>query len=226
MKPYAYSHLLTLAEFDKHRGEKVLEIGCGAGTDICQFAKHGAIVTAVDLTEKAVELTKQRFKVLGIKAEARVADAENLPFADNTFDLVYSFGVLHHTPNTQKTIDEIHRVLKPSGKAIIMLYNEISIEHAILIFRRLKNRKIRHLSNKSVINLLTEVNKNDKGHINPLTKLYSKKDVQEIFKNFGRVNTTVYYIRLPYLEKVLPDYFVYLLSRLFGWHLFIKAYKE
>ena len=106
--------------FDRYPGKRLLEVGCGLGTDLLQFAKGGALVTGVDLTPQSIELVKRRFALDGLAVDARVSDAENLPFDDASFDVVYSFGVLHHTPNTQKAIDEVYRVLKPGGKIIIM----------------------------------------------------------------------------------------------------------
>jgi len=106
-----YPYLKTKAEFELHRGKKVLEIGCGQGTDLLQFAKNGADVTGVDLTEGAIEKSKELFNVYGLPAILLTANAEKLDeFEENTFDVVYSFGVLHHTPNTEKAVTEVHRV--------------------------------------------------------------------------------------------------------------------
>ena len=113
--------------FKKFAGKTLLEVGCGLGTDLLEFAKGGAIVTGVDLTPQSIELVKKRFALADIPVDARVSDAEHLPFGDNSFDVVYSFGVLHHTPNTQQAIDEVYRVLKPGGKIVIMLYHKNSL---------------------------------------------------------------------------------------------------
>ena len=92
------------ADFAGARGLKVLEIGCGLGTDGAQFAEAGADYTGVDLTEAAVELARKRFELFDLPGKFQTADAENLDFADESFDLVYSHGVLHHTPETAKAI--------------------------------------------------------------------------------------------------------------------------
>ena len=98
-----YEHKKEWAEFAYHRGEEVLEIGCGIGTDSVEYAQHGAVVTAVDLGPDQIELTKLNFSLRGLPyKEVREANVEALPFADNSFDLVYCDGVIHHTPNTQK----------------------------------------------------------------------------------------------------------------------------
>lgn len=109
-------HIKDCAEFDKHPDEKVLEIGCGICTDLLQFARGHAQVVGLDLTNKALSLGKKRFDLYGVEGEWLKMDAENLGFKDNSFDYVYSFGVLHHTPNTQNAIDEVYRVLKKGGQ--------------------------------------------------------------------------------------------------------------
>ena len=107
-------------------GKKLLEVGCGMGADLLEFAKKGAICTGIDLTPNHVALAKKLFKTYGFSAKITKGDAESLAFADNSFDCVYSHGVIHHTPNTEQALTEIHRVLKPGGKALIMVYHKNS----------------------------------------------------------------------------------------------------
>ncbi|MEX2116102.1 MAG: class I SAM-dependent methyltransferase, partial [Bacteroidota bacterium] len=89
-----------IMRFKEYKGKRLLEIGCGLGTDLLQFARAGAHVTGIDLTPASIDLARKRFSLYGIPADLQVADAENLPFPDESFDVVYSFGVLHHTPDT------------------------------------------------------------------------------------------------------------------------------
>jgi len=130
MRYFRYSrgcpYLLKEVDFANYKNKKLLEIGCGLGIDLVSFARAGAIVTGVDLTPRSIELCHEQFQIYGLEARFLVADAENLPFPDENFDVVYSFGVLHHTPNIQKAISEIHRVLKPKGEALVMVYNKNS----------------------------------------------------------------------------------------------------
>ncbi len=98
-------------------GKRVLEVGCGAGTDLVRFAKGGAIVTGVDLSSSAIALARQNFAQQGLEADLREADGEHLPFADNTFDLVYAHGVVQYTADDQALVDECRRVLKPGQLA-------------------------------------------------------------------------------------------------------------
>lgn len=218
--PYAYSHIPNVVVFEKWNSKRILEIGCGVGTDLSQFAKYGAIVTGIDLTQAGIELAKKRFEVLGLKGDLKVADAENLPFEDDYFDLVYSFGVLHHTPDTQRAINEAYRVLKPNGKAIVMLYHKRSLEYLILILKIIQIRKFRYLPKNEALNRITEQNKNPGGPVNPLTKMYTRRQASDLFSKYHQVRTTVYWIRIPYLGCTSG-----LLSRLVGWHLIIEARK-
>ncbi len=114
------------AEFESSRGKRLLEIGVGLGTDFIRFARAGAQVTGVDLTEHAVELVRRRLALEGLEGEVRVADAEALPFDDASFDRVYSWGVLHHTPGPEQAVREALRVLRPGGDLCVMLYSRHS----------------------------------------------------------------------------------------------------
>ena len=171
--------------FDQFPGKKLLEVGCGLGTDLLQFARGGASVTGVDLTLQSIELVKKRFELDGLSVDARVSDAEHLPFPDNSFDVVYSFGVLHHTPNTQKAIDEVHRVLKPGGKIIIMLYhkNSLHVWLGIPLFTLWKFMKSKG-SALSRPTLLEDWVRVYDGGENPLGKAYSRSEVEKMFGRF------------------------------------------
>ncbi len=124
-------HLLRLVDFDGYRGRRVLEVGCGAGTDLVRFAKGGALVSGVDLSASAIALARRNFEQQGLQADLREADAEHLPFDDNTFDLVYAHGVVQYTLKPQALVDECRRVLKPGGEAIFQVYNRVSWLNAL-----------------------------------------------------------------------------------------------
>ena len=128
-------YILTFADFESGRRKRVLEIGVGLGADHQSFADHGAVLTGVDLTDRAISHTKKRFELFGLHSELCVADAESLPFAENSFDIVYSWGVLHHSPRTDIAIKEVYRVLKPGGEARIMIYNKFSVVGLMLWLR-------------------------------------------------------------------------------------------
>jgi SAM-dependent methyltransferase len=119
--------IFPFPKFQDSRGLEVLEIGVGLGADHQQFAQAGALLTGIDLTPRAVAHTRQRLASFGLNSSIKVADAENLPFAADCFDLVYSWGVLHHSPDTQSAVNEVFRVLKWGGVARIMIYHKWSV---------------------------------------------------------------------------------------------------
>jgi len=171
------------AEFEYHTGEEVLEIGCGIGTDAVEYAKNGANVTAVDLGFDQIRLTKLNFDLHHLPyKEIKEANAESLPFADNSFDLVYCDGVIHHTPNTGQAIREIFRVLKPDGTALVLVYAR-GWKHYVkrcLIHGLIRGRWIAHQFNwKKVYSEASEVYGNA-----PKTDVYTKRQVKAMFRAF------------------------------------------
>jgi SAM-dependent methyltransferase len=118
-----YPWLYDAAEFKNHGGEEVLEIGCGTGADLLQFAKHGALATGVDLTTNHVDLARKR---VGELAAVHKADARHLPFEDESFDYVYSHGVLHHCDEPEQMVGEMMRVLRPGGRFNVHVYSLLS----------------------------------------------------------------------------------------------------
>ena len=122
-----------MAQFDRWAGLRVLEVGCGIGLDALRFARAGAEVTAVDFSLPALRVAQDNARLMSVVVRLVLADAENLPFHPETFDLVYSHGVLHHTPDTRRAVAEVYRVLKPGGTAIVMLYHRGSYFARFLI---------------------------------------------------------------------------------------------
>jgi SAM-dependent methyltransferase len=124
-------HLLRLVDFAGQRGRRVLEVGCGAGTDLMRFAKGGARVTGVDIAPSAVALAKENFAQQGLDADLREADGERLPFPDASFDFVYAHGVVQYTADDRALVDEVRRVLVPGGTAVFQVYNRVSWLNAL-----------------------------------------------------------------------------------------------
>lgn len=124
-------HLLRLVDFDGWRGKDVLEVGCGAGVDLVRFARGGARVVGVDLAPSAIDLARANFEQQQLTADLRVANGEALPFADNSFDLVFAHGVVQYTADPAKLVAECHRVLRPGGQAIFQVYNRVSWLNAL-----------------------------------------------------------------------------------------------
>lgn len=133
-------HIPLLVPFAEANGKSVLEIGTGNGADAAMFALNGAKYTGVDLTEAALEATRRHFSVLGLQGTFQRENAEQLSFANDSFDWVYSHGVLHHTPNPQKAIDEVWRVLRPNGRATVMLYYKNSFNYYVRIMHYMRTR--------------------------------------------------------------------------------------
>ena len=120
-------YLPKVVDFSAFRGQRLLEVGCGIGTDLVRFAKGGARVTGVDLAQTAIDLARKNFELNGLAAEdLRVANGEALPYPDASFDVVYGHGVIQYTADAPRLIREMHRVLKPGGTGIFMVYNRVS----------------------------------------------------------------------------------------------------
>jgi SAM-dependent methyltransferase len=130
---YAEPEIFAFAQFSRWHGKKVLEVGVGAGTDFVQWVRSGARAHGIDLTEEAVKNTQERLALEGLAAqELQVADAEWLPYHDNSFDLAYSWGVIHHSPDMATCLAEMIRVTKPGGTIKLMIYNK----HSLFAFYR------------------------------------------------------------------------------------------
>ena len=168
----------TFADFSATRDKTVLEIGVGLGADHQCFAEAGAVLTGIDLTERAVEHTRRRFALFGLSSALEVGDAEKLRFADRSFDVVYSWGVLHHSPDTPQAVSEVYRVLKPGGKALVMIYQKWSMVGAMLWIRYglLVGKPWRNLRSIYAEHLES-----------PGTKAYSHTEARALFKNFSSV---------------------------------------
>jgi len=248
-------HIPAAADFQSSKGLRVLEIGCGLGTDGAQFAKAGANYTGVDLTEAAVELARRRFELSGLPGTFRTADAEQLDFPDESFDIVYSHGVLHHTPDIASAVREVHRVLRPRGQARVMLYHRDSYNYRIniSILRRGGVRLLRWNAGVKLVHLLTKepleslreharrlkldsaylssrefLSQNTDGAGNPLARVYSRNEVRTLFKDFSQVQLKTFFLNkrwLPILGAVLPRSAESLLASRWGWHLWVYATK-
>jgi ubiquinone/menaquinone biosynthesis C-methylase UbiE len=186
-RPFLHStYPLLHRVFDMKRvaGRKVLDIGCGVGTMFEQMSVHGAHVTGLDLSPRHASLTQRRREIFHLPGRVFHGDAENLPFADGSFDLIYSWGVLHHTPDTPKTIRETFRVLRPGGEAFLMLYNRDSFHfwwNKVVkwgIFRaKLLTMSMQELANRTSDHVLTGGN--------PMSQWLRKKDMRRMMTDAG-----------------------------------------
>ena len=226
---FQYSYLKEIAEFNEHANESVLEVGLGLGTDILQFAKNGSRVYGIDLTQNSVDTVKKRFQLYNLDGEFKVASFKEIPYEDNTFDIVYCFGVLHHSPFMADGIEEIRRVLKPRGKAIIMLYHK-GFKYYVrkLFFEGIIKLKYFKYNTQEIINKVTE----DFGN-SPCTLVVNRKEVNELFSNYSSISLTGHRID-DYLKfgsfffsptYCLPSFFSEKIEDKLGWNLLIKAIK-
>ncbi|PIK14668.1 class I SAM-dependent methyltransferase [Halobacteriovorax sp. JY17] len=216
-------------EYSKTAGKKVLEIGVGQGTDILQFGKNGAICTGIDITDQHLELTAKNFKVHGLNIELIKADATKLPFPDNHFDIVHSFGVIHHIPEAKEVLKEVSRVLKKGGKAYVTMYYKYS---AFFIFWKVLAHGIRHLwfLKKGIAGTLSTIEEGADGiNIKPYVKMYSKGDMKKLFKNFTIEDLSIKQLRSDHFwPSFLESFMKPLVKRLdskLGWYIVCKARK-
>lgn len=210
MEPFIHS----VAQFTRYHGKKILEVGVGAGTDLLQWARAGARCYGVDLTEAAIELTKAHLALYGFDCELRRADAEVLPFPHESFDLVYSWGVIHHATHPERIVQEIRRVLKPGGVFIGMVYGRRSVVAFKLWVRHafLKGKPWRRLSD-----IISH-------HMESIgTKAYTLPELRRLFSEFTTfvaepIITPYDLNRWPrWLRKFVPDSW--------GWFITLRAVK-
>jgi ubiquinone/menaquinone biosynthesis C-methylase UbiE len=231
-------------QYEQYRGKRVLEVGCGMGAHAWRFARYAQEFYALDLSPGSIKLARKRFSLYELKeSNLIVGDAENLPFQNDYFDYVISNGVIHHSPNTQKAIDEIYRVLKEGGKTTIMIYNKNSFFYwfDLMLIGQMKYSLIKLVPHafiktffgqipsilelKKIINhtswrrLSSLVLRCCDGHFNPHTKVYTRNEARRLFKKFKQVTIDLYSSRDRLLEKI--DF----LQRYFGWSLFIQGKK-
>ena len=246
-------HVPLVARFDSFRGKDVLEIGCGIATDGLEFARNGANYIGVDLTPQSIELAKERFGLFGVPGKFEVANAEErLPFPDATFDHIYSFGVIHHSPVPERIVREIRRVLRPGGTLTVMLYNRSSINYyveimflrkifrwclipkfmpgllaAITGFDRWKLEGHREMLKKK-ISKKQWISMNTDGPFCPLARVYNRKEAAALFKDFDSVRQEIWEFNVEhwsFIGKVIPDSVVKWIGRRWGWHRMIYGQK-
>ena len=237
-------HIPLVAEFAEHAGERVLEIGCGLGTDGRQFVRGEACYIACELSFRSLQLARVGFRLFGLQGAFINSDAESLPFSDASFDLVYCHGVLHHTPNTACAIGEIHRVLRPGGKAIVMFYCRESFYwvFGVHLAGRLRLELARWRLGYQAFNRLVGLPLNYRGRLplsvvisnstdglgNPLSKFYTKRQVRALFSTFREVSMQKHYFprrKIPIIGPLIPRLVAYALGKAMGGLLYVKAVK-
>jgi ubiquinone/menaquinone biosynthesis C-methylase UbiE len=214
--------------FDRFPGKRLLEVGCGMGTDLLQFARGGSLCTGVDLTPRSLEVSSLHFGLYDMRADFVLGDGERLPFADESFDVVYSNGVLHHTPETGRAVRELHRVLRPGGLAKVMLYHRNSLYYwtEIILHRGvLRGHFLRGHSPKEIMSRYVEYSEHE---ARPLVKVYSRRQACALFEPFTEVETEVEQMirqELRLFRPLISEKAFRRLRRSAGWNVIITARK-
>jgi SAM-dependent methyltransferase len=205
-------HLRDLFSVLRGSHGKLLEVGCGMGVDSVQLARCGFDVIAVDLTENALMVAKEFAAHRGVSVDFRLGNAEGLDFPDETFDVVYSFGVLHHTPDIERAVAELRRVLKPGGTAHVMLYHRDSLVNLVHRLLRLPYESPRSREDQC-----------------PVVHTFSRRGARMLFSKFSDVSVRAEYPFTfgfgPLLGTRSPLWFRRALGRAIGWHLMITAVR-
>ncbi len=248
-------HILEiLSKFD-WPGKRVLEIGSGVGTDARFIIEKGAgAYTGINIDRASTEATSMALQVFSLPGVALQRDATALDLPDGTFDVVYSFGVLHHIPEAEKAVAEIHRVLKPGGTLLAMLYNRASINYVVEILF-LRKAALRILSMPGAIALLERMgfprgkierhrrlarqhgkmtddewlSRNTDGPDNPHSRVYDAAEAQALLSAFRIRNNEVHFFDYRHwgaLGRLLPKRARRALGRRWGWHRIVHAEKS
>lgn len=209
--------------FEGVKGKRVLEVGCGSGIDACEFASNGANITAIDITKNAIDNTKELAHQAIVKVNAKQYDGVSIPYANDSFDLVYSYGVLHHIPDVETTLTEIHRVLKATGQILVMIYNRNSLlfAHSIL-HHSLNSNPWMQVDEKGLIALASRYSERIENC--PYTKCYTKEEASKLFsKWFGNIKIDT---RYNVIDTVLERKVKIQCPEELGWHLIIRGSKK
>lgn len=228
-------HILECLDQVDFAGKETLEIGLGQGADAEQIIRRGAIWSGIDLTEESISRVQTRFQIRKLQHRGlHQGSTLDLPFPDNSFDIVFSHGVLHHVPDIDRAQREIHRVLRPDGKLVVMLYAKWSLNYILsisimrrlgLIFLKVTNSSpngvyAQHLENArakglfSYLKMENFIHRNTDGPLNPYSKVYDRSMVEKDFPRFQVERIFKRFMHAP----PLPVRWAPLEAQL-GWHL-------
>jgi SAM-dependent methyltransferase len=210
LEPFIHS----AAQFTRHHGQRILEVGVGAGTDHLQWARAGAVCSGVDITTAAIELTRERLAIEGFTSDLRETDAERLPFENGQFDIVYSWGVIHHAERPAVVLAEIHRVLRPGGRLIAMMYHRYS---AVAIRLWIRHGLLAGRPRRSLTDVVWH-------HMESIgTKAYTLTELRNLLADFHDVKLSR--LATPYDRERIPKPIGRLIPDAFGWFVVIDARK-
>lgn len=216
---------------DRIRAKRVLEVGCGMGTHAAMLADAGANLTAVDITTQGVSTTQRRLRDRGVRADVIQTDAENLTFADDSFDFVWSWGVIHHSAHTELCLREIARVLRPGGRVLVMMYHRSSIVY-YLHCGILRGVILGQLLRKSIQQIYRDATDGF------YAKVFTKREVRVLLEpHYEQICTCIVGLKaelcpLPrsrlktMITRHIPDSFASWILRLWGSMIVIEAVKR
>jgi ubiquinone/menaquinone biosynthesis C-methylase UbiE len=236
------------------RNKKILEIGTGVGTDARKIIEQGGIYAGINVDGGSTDLTRAALDTFGLQGSVTQSSATDMNFADQTFDSVYSFGVLHHIPDVGKAVAEIHRVLNSDGQLLLMLYNKNSINYylEILFFRKIALRILsipgmirlfgalgfpatklaRHIDlykNSNGMSAQEWLSRNTDGPDNPYSRVYDEREVEELLSGrFQILSQDIYFFDYRHwglFGRCLPRAVTDLIGRKWGWHRIVRAQK-
>jgi ubiquinone/menaquinone biosynthesis C-methylase UbiE len=223
--------LHELVPFHLMKGRKVLEIGFGPGFDAFNFMSQGAVYSGIDITPENVERTINHLRYFGYVPDVREGDAENLPFADGTFDVAYSNGVLHHTPNIERAFAEAARVLRRGGDFYVILYHRNSI------FARVSSVVSAVIRGIPVADRFRNLEHNEAGE-SPLVNIYSRDEVRSLLTQAGfevkaidvrkllAEDMPLSRLPLSLIYRAIPSSIYETLGKRFGWYVIGHGVKS
>jgi ubiquinone/menaquinone biosynthesis C-methylase UbiE len=232
---YEQPWLPEVVPFPTLRGKDVLEIGCGAGYDALTFLRNGAHYTGIDITPENPERVRSHLSHYGLDANVLEADAEMLPFEDEQFDVVYSNGVLHHTPNMSRALEESHRVLRQGGELYVSVYNRNSVFYllTLALTDQILRGGVLKRSLKERLSMIEDTGSDEL----PLVNVYSARRLRALLRSagFGAVTTVVRKLvpedfpPIPVVARLwarLPQPWLDVVGRRAGWYVWAHGVKQ
>ncbi len=246
-------HILECHSWIDWRGKRVLEVGAGIGTDARRLIGSGAVYTGINIDRGSAEATARALRIFALPGVSLQRDARSLDFSAETFDVVYSFGVLQHIPEVRRAVAEISRVLAPGGELLVMLYNRSSINYALEI-RVLRRLGLHLLSVPGMIGVLAWLglpraklerhrqlyrergsmsdaewlSRNTNGPDYPYCRVYGAREAEELLSGFEIVRHEVRFFDHRHwgvLGRLLPPWLRRALGRRWGWHRILHVRK-
>ena len=230
-KYFVEPHIPEFAQFERWRDKDVLEVGCGVGTDSVSFARNGARLDVVELSPESLALTKKRFEVFGLNANFTNGNAEEIAQLlppEKKYDLIYSFGVIHHTPHPERVLAGLKARLKPDGELRIMLYSRYCWKVLWIVLTRWWREPM------SISRLVARYSEAQTGC--PVTYIYSARQIRELLKDFDVVSVSkdhIFpyrikdYVQYRYVKvwyfRWMPDSWFRWLEKRLGWHMLAVA---